>query len=257
MLTNAQKIIHDTQAYIASFGMAQIHGPQVIFTEKAENMDRISELLKFAKNNNASWIVASSHGRSGLSRIIFGSFAENLLLKSTWPVMFLRDVSSTKGENTALFPTDFSSNSHRAFQNFLRSARLLKTDVVLFHSFGLPYFSSSPGIPSGVIPPDYYQNLEADAKIKAKIWIAEAKLEGVKASLLLKNIGMGFVNKQEIVNAAVKAKASLIAMATTSKKSDRFLLGSAAYDVFRANKYPVWIYGPKAVRANLSGRAIR
>ena len=250
MLTDVQKVIRTTRDYIENLGIHAVCSPEVIFTQIEEASGKLNELLKFAKENNAAWIVATSNGRTGLKRMIFGSFAENLLLKSPWPVLFLRNCGKIK-RNTTLFPTDFSTNSHRAYQSFLRAARLFKTDIVLFHSYGMPYLASSPGAASGIVPPNFFKDLESDAKKTANEWIAEAKLEGVKVSFLLKNIGMSFVDKQEIVKAAQKSKASMIAMVSTSKLRDRILLGSPAYDVFRANKFPVWMYGPKAVKSRL------
>ncbi|MDG2012775.1 MAG: universal stress protein [Pirellulaceae bacterium] len=50
-----------------------------------------SEITHFAKEEKAGLIVISSHGRSGISRLLLGSVAERVVRLATCPVMVLRD----------------------------------------------------------------------------------------------------------------------------------------------------------------------
>ena len=47
-------------------------------------------IVDYAKENDISLIVKSTHGRGGLSRLVFGSVAEGVMRQAPCPVMFIR-----------------------------------------------------------------------------------------------------------------------------------------------------------------------
>ena len=47
-------------------------------------------IVNYAKEHDVSLIVKTTHGRGGLSRLVFGSVAEGVLRKTPCPVMFIR-----------------------------------------------------------------------------------------------------------------------------------------------------------------------
>lgn len=47
-------------------------------------------ILAYAKENEIDLIVMSTHGRSGLARVVFGSVAENVLRNALCPVLLVR-----------------------------------------------------------------------------------------------------------------------------------------------------------------------
>ncbi|MEZ6094353.1 MAG: universal stress protein [Pirellulaceae bacterium] len=53
-----------------------------------------SEITRFAKENDAGLIVISSHGRTGVSRLLLGSVAERVVRLAPCPVLVLRDDSA-------------------------------------------------------------------------------------------------------------------------------------------------------------------
>ncbi len=48
------------------------------------------EIIRYAKRNDIDMIVATTHGRSGLSRVLLGSTAEKIVRKTPCPVMVVR-----------------------------------------------------------------------------------------------------------------------------------------------------------------------
>ncbi len=48
------------------------------------------EIIRYAKRNDIDVIVVTTHGRTGLSRLLFGSTAEKLVRKTSCPVMVVR-----------------------------------------------------------------------------------------------------------------------------------------------------------------------
>jgi len=61
--------------------------------------DPVTETLGYAERNHADLVAISTHGRSGLDRIRFGSVAEKILRKSTLPLLVVR---------TAAIPRQYS-----------------------------------------------------------------------------------------------------------------------------------------------------
>ena len=49
--------------------------------------DPAEEILTFAREHGDTLIVMGTHGRKGLDRVVFGSVAENVVRKSSVPVM--------------------------------------------------------------------------------------------------------------------------------------------------------------------------
>jgi len=49
-----------------------------------------SEIVRVAKERKVDLIVISSHGRTGLGRIIFGSTAESVVRHATCPVLVVK-----------------------------------------------------------------------------------------------------------------------------------------------------------------------
>lgn len=56
-------------------------------TAVVDNPDPVQTVCDFAESCNANLIAMSSHGRSGLKRLVMGSFAEMVLRHSTRPVL--------------------------------------------------------------------------------------------------------------------------------------------------------------------------
>lgn len=52
--------------------------------------DVVDAIVKYAIEHQVNLIVKSTHGRGGLSRLVFGSTAEGVLRKAPCPVMFIR-----------------------------------------------------------------------------------------------------------------------------------------------------------------------
>jgi len=56
-----------------------------------------SEIVRVAKERDVDLIVISSHGRTGLGRILFGSTAEAVVRHSTCPVLVVKPSQGQEG----------------------------------------------------------------------------------------------------------------------------------------------------------------
>jgi nucleotide-binding universal stress UspA family protein len=52
--------------------------------------DSVEEIIQFAEESGADLIVMATHGRGGLSHILMGSTAEQVIRKAPCPVLTLK-----------------------------------------------------------------------------------------------------------------------------------------------------------------------
>jgi nucleotide-binding universal stress UspA family protein len=237
--------------YLREFGIRGLASPCVLFDESYSREGAIRKLLQLAEERDAAWIVVSSHGRSGIERLMLGSFAESLLRESERPVIFLpsgvRPTGSGRKAETALFATDFSPRSQDAFSAFLAEAKRENFDLVIFHALVYPAPVMDGMLAMGsTLPENYFAEQESWARKQGGKWVELAAAQGVKARFIVRSAGVLASVGAEILDLAARERASLVAMASLSGPLARFVVGSAPYEVFRAQKCAVWIYGPKA-----------
>jgi len=253
-LTAAEK---SSEAYLRDLEVKGTRPVKIIFTESPSRKKCVTALLEFADQVSPPCIVISSHGRSGVPRLFLGSFAENLVLRSKYPAFFLTHWKAAAPQHPAprvVFATDFSEYSHKAFLSFLAEAKRFHFDLTVLHSVTLPAEALVPGYGAQfVIADDYFTSQVEWAKEEGEKWVKLAESRGVHSRLIVKNEGVVSNVGETILSIADRVHAELIVMASISGPITSYVMGSVAHDVFRSNRYPVWIYGPKALE-NVSNR---
>jgi nucleotide-binding universal stress UspA family protein len=67
-----------------------LHGRGVRVTTDARHGDPVAELVAAARETGADLIAMTTHGRSGIGRLLFGSVAEAVLRQAEIPVLMMR-----------------------------------------------------------------------------------------------------------------------------------------------------------------------
>ena len=220
--------------------------PAVIYDRSPTAASAVQRLLAFARLEGAKLIVVSSHGRRGLSRLLLGSFAEQLLNHSDIPLLFLSHApSENQGrERRPLFATDFSSYTLAAFEEFLESAGALFPVLTIFHQLERPPTLDFGGIsanPMAFLPTTYWDDQEKWAREQADAWVKRAEAKGITARAIVVP-AHGRIS-ENILEAARTENACLVAMASRSGPVESMLLGSVARGVSRPHSLPVWVCG--------------
>ena len=99
------------------------------------------EIARAAEEKNADLVVSSTHGRSGLKRLVLGSVTERLMRTLPCPLFVVRrpeqdyvaDVNEDFGFHRILVGCDFSSDSALAFQYGLSLAQEFESEIHLVH----------------------------------------------------------------------------------------------------------------------------
>ncbi|MBI4564650.1 MAG: universal stress protein [Planctomycetes bacterium] len=210
------------------------------------------ELLKLVEQERATLIAMTTHGRTGLSRWVFGSVAEKMLRASRVPLFLLRSFEpggkgalepAAKAERAfqkILVPTDGGKRSLTALPYAIGLARLFNSSLVFLHVRELPL--SPPGSFAGMVPawplasaapPD-----EPTPESSLASAVERAKAEGIKTE---SHVVSGDP-ASEIVNQSASHKADLIVMATHARQGvSRWVLGSVTEKVLRAATVPMLV----------------
>ena len=69
--------------------------PTVRFRHELRTGEPSMEIVKFAGDNQVDMIVMTTHGRSGISRLLMGSVAEHVIRKAPCPVLTLRSTAKS------------------------------------------------------------------------------------------------------------------------------------------------------------------
>ncbi|MHC4375514.1 MAG: universal stress protein [Planctomycetota bacterium] len=198
-------------------------------------------IAQYAEEHNASLVALSTHGRTGVRRLVLGSVAEGVLRHSSVPVLcFPQGDSDREDERTdirgILLTTDLSSEALRPFSPVLELAKSLGARITALHVVSqltaIPY--GAPLAPP-ITSPDLPQEVEK----------AQRSLEEQCSSLGSGvDLDMQVISHESpakgIVEFARKHEMDLIALSTHGRTGFRRLaLGSVADDVLRDSSVPV------------------
>jgi nucleotide-binding universal stress UspA family protein len=187
--------------------------------------DAAETILDTAEEENASLIALSTHGRSGLSRWVYGSVAEKVLRASRRPVLVVRSFVAasatpvTKPFGTILLPTDGSACAESVVPAVAALARRFGSRVVVLR----------------VLEEDGERETAADAVQSVTARLAAEGVDGVVA--LKRGDPAG-----QILDACPTYDVDLLAMGTHGRTGpSRWIFGSVTEKVLRAAPIPLLV----------------
>jgi nucleotide-binding universal stress UspA family protein len=193
-------------------------------------------VLAEADESGADLIAITTHGRSGISRWLFGSVATHILEHARVPLLTLRPKEGAdKGApgpavKKIIVPLDGSETAHSILPTVEEFARLMGASLVLYHAVApismYPGFESAGSAALGEIVEDMQKQAREILSRAAN----EAKSHGVEATIA---VGLGTA-VEGVLQAADELKADLIAIGTHGRSGvGRVVLGSVADGVVR------------------------
>lgn len=240
-LPSAEEIIQNS---LRGIQLEYLIEPEIIVQKTPLLRQAVNSLLSYAKTKHADLIVAGTHARKGLERLLLGSFTETLILHSKIPVLVVNPSIEPHPVRQILFPTDLASGSQAHFKKVCSLARNLGAEVTLLHVISHPIepvFQTGIYLIGGgwVAVPDFMKATEARQRKIAERWKADAASAGVVVSVAFDPGHEGV--RQTILNRAAQMNAGLIAMAAQSGPVATAILGSVARQVVREARCPVWV----------------
>lgn len=190
--------------------------------------DPAQQILESADEEECSWVLMATHGRSGISRWIKGSVAEGVLHGSRTPILVAN-------------PSAFEANAELTIRRILvpldgseRSAQ-----IVPFVDELAGHYRATVILQTVLDDPNDAASLEGDVRATAQASLeAQARrLPGTKVEILLSRGAPG----EAIVEAASAKKADLVALATHGFSGlARWAFGSVAEHVIRHGVTPLF-----------------
>lgn len=212
----------------------------------------VDTLLDLTEGNPESMLVMSTHGRSGLGRLMLGSVADKVLRGASVPVALVRGAGTprVRGLHTLLVPLDTSSFSETALPVAVDLARRLDATIGLVHVcepfWVSPYASAVPEL-SGVND-DRASDVERECLTNGRAYLdrlaGDIRADGTR---VVWEVRFG-KPADEILRAAETTAADLIVMSTHDRTGIRRLaLGSVTNEVLHRGTTPILAIPPHVI----------
>ncbi|MFO1462775.1 MAG: universal stress protein [bacterium] len=202
-------------------------------------------LAQYAKKCGAAAVVVGTHAKSGLGRLLLGSFAETLIFASQTPLLIVNPhLKKPRALRRVLFASDFSPDSRRVFRRLCEFLKPLKSQLTLFHAIPKPFPWAFPATQyllgaRSMSEGEYLREVEREDARMAEPFLKIAKAARLPCQLQLKLSGDD-VAAAALAQAA-KAKADMIALSAQTGRVETALLGSTSRGILREASVPVWV----------------
>lgn len=189
------------------------------------------QILAYAREKDVDLIALSTHGRTGMSRVLVGSVTEEVLRKAAVPLLVCRPGTVQSEWKRILVALDGSPRAEEVFEEAVPLALKLGLPLHLVR-VALPVVSGAGvGEFPIVIPAE-------DPMPYLKEVAARLSAQGVEA----RPVGLEGRAAFEVLRHAAETGASLIAMTTHGRTGlPRVLLGSIAEEILRHAPCPVLV----------------
>lgn len=208
------------------------------------------EIAGLAEEQKSDLIVTTTHGYTGLKRVLIGSTAEWVVRYAPCPVLAIPSQTAdhksgrswTEGIRHIIVPIDFSETSTKAVSYAAALAEKFKARVTLVHVTAAPTSAGLDYIPSATIQNSIVRSAEE--------LLLRVQREAFPAWIETKATVLSGTPYHEITRAALRAKADLIILTTHGRTGfQHAFLGSTAERVVRHSPCPVLVVRDKAAPA--------
>ena len=241
-----EKAMRDAEAYLAGFAAQSTDRARVV-TEIYRGSP-VEVIVEEVQARRVDVVVMSTHGRSGLSRWIYGSVADGVLRSAAAPVLLVP--TACRGtwpvDHTAriLVPLDGSPLAEDVLAPVSDLAEALGAEMLLLRvvqSASYPYAS-------GAVQDHVQFDLEAEIEHAQRYLDALADKLRARGRVVKILVTTGGDPALEIISAAREQSVDVIAIATHGRGGVvRVVLGSVASGVVQRATVPVLISRPAAV----------
>lgn len=208
-----------------------------VVQEQSEEESPPDTIVAYAEEHEVDLIVAGTHGRRGLQRLLIGSVAEEVLRTAPCPVLTVRgeeDVAPAWAVRNILVPIDFSDASLEALRHAKELALTYGAQITLLHAVEEVVYPSAYGVEPANLPgPQVIDRVEKNLADLARTEV------GYEHVVVQANVGYA---PSTILDYAEGNEVDLVVIATHGRTGlERMLLGSVAERVVRRAPAPVFV----------------
>lgn len=215
-----------------------------------------SAIAAYVAKVEASLLVLTTHGRTGLSRAWLGSTADWLARFAGVPVLLVRPTKDEEmhGLSTTLrhiiVPLDGSERAERVLPDAIRFGRLQAARYTLVRVVAPIVRAFSPYASMGIpMAPDAEETRKKLAEAKQYLTDVAAQLRRRYGTLYIETEAIAGEHVADAILTRARAvSADLVAMSTRGRGASRLLLGSVADKILRGFDGAMLLLGPVAAR---------
>jgi nucleotide-binding universal stress UspA family protein len=195
--------------------------------------------------SDATLTAMTTHGRSGINRLLLGSVAEKVLRGSTAPLLLIRASEEATSEAEAalkcvIVPLDGSELAENVLPSVVELAKALKLEILLLRAYQIP--TNAYATMEDYYPINYEEigvALRDEAQSYLEKKVGELERKGIEKVSFAIPEGSG---ADKIVAFGRRTADNLIAMCTHGRSGvKRWVLGSVTEKVVRLSGDPVLI----------------
>jgi nucleotide-binding universal stress UspA family protein len=234
---------------------AQVRSRSLSCSREVRSGEAADVILSMAETKSVDLITMSTHGRSGLKRLVLGSVAQKVLHGTTKPLLLVRaherEGRPPAGIDRILVPLDGSRNSARVLPYVEELAETLGANLILYRCVppleiyaGTRPLDPGAGIAAATQAVDTTARLFDDGQSFLEQLAADIEERGGVKARCVVTVGHTI---EEIVHVAEETEAHLIAMATHGHSGvKRWVMGSVADGVVRRSSLPCLLLRPES-----------
>jgi nucleotide-binding universal stress UspA family protein len=232
------------EAYLAEVAARPVFAG-IEVTQRIAHSPVPAGLLELMQEVSPRLVVMSTHGRSGLQRVVLGSVADKLLRSANCSVYLLpaaAPAESTLPERI-LLPLDGSALAETAIAHARDLALAAGAELILCRVPTLPGYSTVVPENAAMIPALLREeSLRVEAYLADRV--AALRAEGVDARGQVALVEAGTV-VEGLIDAADSLDVDLIMLCSHGRSGiGRWLFGSVADGLVRQARRPVWLVKP-------------
>jgi nucleotide-binding universal stress UspA family protein len=191
-----------------------------------------NSILDYVQENGIDLIVMASHGRSGISRWVYGSVADKVLHQAECSLAIIHPQVETElfTHKRILVPLDGSLQAERALGPALKLAHEVSAKLILLRVTEMPPIPKEPvdGCP-GV------ESVTQAAELEARIYLERTRQSLIDSGIQISiQVSTGSV-AESIIDTADEPQVDLIVMSSHGRSGvDRWIFGSVAEKTLRS-----------------------
>lgn len=207
-----------------------------VLTEESVSLtNSVKELAAYLTRSKASVAIIASHAKTGLSRLVLGSFAESLVFFSRVDLLIFNENSTIRkvAPKNLLFAHDFSKSADRGLDRAIYYAKTWQCSLHVVHIPDPAYGFKLKGQEAEV------ENYRRHVRQKLHRIEQKVKKSGVFGSVVLDPRWNPVADR--ILSRATDVKADIVVVVAKSGKLASFFGGSVTRQILRTSLAPVLV----------------
>lgn len=246
ILPSITKSVYD---YLEDFSDIKMADPKVIECSSSYRSSEVNSFANYVEKHDYDFVLLSAHGRSGLKRLMLGSFAENFIVKCKTPTFIINSETKSDYDITkAMAPVEIDKETSYFSSEIIKNERLdFINTLTFYHHICSKDFNPQAWIPNLYQAPDHnYMHYANKATDYAKEFLKELVDKNESTKTLNFQVSKEYESLDNIVTGQInKIEAGLLLIKTNTGPLDFIFFSGLTKEMIRKSNVPVLIFPRK------------